>query len=533
MSDLQPTLLSPSPEDASHVQVVPSSAGDDHIGVGQSLANEQNDVGPSADGQSNDESSAHEWVIHRYTGKRTFRRWRDARFQGTLPLALSARIPLEVFEFVVNEMNPPALTVAALACTAWYPRAMHNLYHTIVIRSRTSYNLLFKQCHVSPRVKQWLASTCELTVDEHWIHIDDEYHWVDLMAQEKGEDEDGSVEFPQRRNKSNSDKSFLPALPSALAALMPRVRILDFSGAGLRFIRTDFFPALSRFESVKSLTLSFCDLNNVTQLRRIVSAFPQLTDLTMMYLNFALQGAASHAGASLLRSPSHTGTRLRYLNVSVHDEHMAMFLDWMAHSDLCTSLADLTLVSNIPRGYMTITPLNQLLEKAGASLTRFYERFYNVYHGNLFQNTALQSLDFLLHDINHTPKYRDEGPQRAAWTKAADELHAIFSTVRSRQLEHITFDVYVNVNDSILESEELGAVLEKLDLRDLHEVMSQPYFDTLKDVNVEIELSKLLSRPNQTKWHVDSIGQKLQAIFHSILQPWSARGMVTVTWRRI
>ncbi|KAH9921776.1 uncharacterized protein B0H18DRAFT_1020072 [Fomitopsis serialis] len=116
-------------------------------------------------------------------------------------------------------MDPHTLIAAALVCAAWYPRAMRNLYHTIKIGSRTSYNLLFKQCHASPRVKQWLASTCELTVDEPWDPYRD-VHMNNLKAQEK-------------------------ALPSALAGLMPRVRILHISSEGLRFIRTDFFLALS------------------------------------------------------------------------------------------------------------------------------------------------------------------------------------------------------------------------------------------------------------------------------------------------
>ena len=60
--------------------------------------------------------------------------WDDARFQGTLPHILSARIPLEVFEFLIDEMDPPTLAAAALVCAPWYPRAMHNLYHGVDIR---------------------------------------------------------------------------------------------------------------------------------------------------------------------------------------------------------------------------------------------------------------------------------------------------------------------------------------------------------------------------------------------------------------
>ncbi|KAH9931405.1 uncharacterized protein B0H18DRAFT_82813 [Fomitopsis serialis] len=367
MSDLQPSHLPPAPEDASHAQAVRSSA-DDHIDVGQSLADEQIDQGPSADEQS-EEKSSYEWRYENGRCKRIFIPWWNAHCQGTLPLALSARIPLEVFEFVINEMDPPTFIAAALVCTAWYPRAMHNLYYAIEIRSRASYNMLFKQCHASPRVKQWLASTCELTVDEQWSLYSSRLK-DNLKGQDKGEDEDGSVMSPQRRKEIYGDNHFLPALPSALAGLMPRVRVLHIRDARLCFIRMDFFFALSRFRSVKLLTLYQLEVDNIMQLRRIVSAFPQLTDLTLSVIEVAPRGAASYAGASLFRPPSHM--RLRYLNVEVNDERMGMFLDWMSRSDLCTSLANLRIWSE--SSSVTPTPFNQLLEMAGASLTRFCER---------------------------------------------------------------------------------------------------------------------------------------------------------------
>ncbi|KAH9921763.1 uncharacterized protein B0H18DRAFT_1121225 [Fomitopsis serialis] len=73
--------------------------------------------------------------------------------QGTLPRALAIRIPLKIFGFVIDAMNQPALAAAALVCAAWNPRAMRNLYRTVEIYSRRRFDMLFKQCHTSPRVK--------------------------------------------------------------------------------------------------------------------------------------------------------------------------------------------------------------------------------------------------------------------------------------------------------------------------------------------------------------------------------------------
>ncbi|KAH9921751.1 uncharacterized protein B0H18DRAFT_536568 [Fomitopsis serialis] len=225
--------------------------------------------------------------------------------------------------------------------------------------------------------------------------------------------------------------------------------------------------------------------------------------------------------------------RLRYLDVNLNDERMAMFSDWMMHSGLCTSLADLTVSPEVAS--MAQIPLNKLLETAGTSLVSF--RLSNGFnygrsvHGSVLQNTALRSWSFELQLIERVAK--DQGP-RAVWTKAMNELHGIFSTVRSRHLEYIKVKVRVPVGDSILEPEKLGVVLEGLDLRGLHEVVSQPYFDALQDVEVKIVLAPL-TRHWQTRLHVDgidldSIGQQLQTMFHGILQPWVARGIVAITW---
>jgi len=146
----------------------------------ENSAHAQNDEGTSTDGwnadeHSEEESGADEWSEEKFNANEWSYYSTDcecARSQGTLSLILSARISLEVFELVVDKMDTPTLIAAALVCAAWYPRAMHNLYHTVEILSRPSYDLLFKQCHASPRVKQWLARTCKLVVDEVGAYSD-------------------------------------------------------------------------------------------------------------------------------------------------------------------------------------------------------------------------------------------------------------------------------------------------------------------------------------------------------------------------
>lgn len=182
MSDLQPSHFLPLTDNNSrgqatqwdsdaHIDVDESSGAYElNVNLEVSSADESSAEGTSACGQTVGEHSGEEfsfyprWTDERYRAIDIRINWLKARLQGTLPLALSARIPPEVFEFVIDKIYPPTLITAAQVCAAWYPRAMHNIYYTVNICSRTSFNVLFKQCQTYPTVKQWLASTCKLVV---------------------------------------------------------------------------------------------------------------------------------------------------------------------------------------------------------------------------------------------------------------------------------------------------------------------------------------------------------------------------------
>ncbi|KAH9925799.1 uncharacterized protein B0H18DRAFT_368325 [Fomitopsis serialis] len=63
---------------------------------------------------------------------------------------LSNRIPIEVFENVIEHMNQRTLCNSALVCQAWNPRASCILYLTVIINSRAGYDLLVRQLRTSP-----------------------------------------------------------------------------------------------------------------------------------------------------------------------------------------------------------------------------------------------------------------------------------------------------------------------------------------------------------------------------------------------
>ncbi|KAH9921780.1 uncharacterized protein B0H18DRAFT_537608 [Fomitopsis serialis] len=444
--------------------------------------------------------------------------WDDARFQGTLPLILSARIPLEVFGLIINETDQPTSAAAALVCTAWYSRAMRVLYHEIQINDRTSFDMLSKQCRASPRVKRWLATTHEL------VAKDNECVFRTIAR----------------------GPPFLQVLPIALVHAMPGVRTLDIAGGDLRFVRPAFLVGLSHFKAVTSLFLRECNLNNIEQLRRIVFAFPKLTDLSITHISLTqqLRGPACNMGATLVQSP-----RLRRLRIDLTTESMATFVDCMTRSGCLTSLEELTPLMDSRYEYFAHA-MSKALEAAGASLTLYHEQWAGnecetdgkstcqlppdlaadahaqrtMYvgddHGILSQNTALRSLEFTMNDIN--PDIGDRA--LLWWVNWVDELYGVLSNIRSPDLERIKIQSNLGYNTSDHDYKELDIVLKKVDFVALHEVMGRSYFDVLEDVEVEMGLIGVMDDSI-----VDDVGRKLRRVYRGLLRPWSDRGIVSVT----
>ncbi|KAH9921765.1 uncharacterized protein B0H18DRAFT_956502 [Fomitopsis serialis] len=388
-------------------------------------------------------------------------------------------------------MDQPMLPAAALVCTAWYHRAMRNLYQIVRITNHRSFNILVKQCRTSPRVKKWLASTRTLVADSYKTrHIGD-------------------------RDPGSSD--FLQAVPLALVRMMPGVRVLRIQFAKLRFVHQEFFLALSRFKPVTSLRLYACILSNITQLRRVICALPRLAYLTI-HVKLVQRGPSSYARISPFQPPS--DIRLRHLDIDVQTDLMMTVLDWMTRSSLCASLEDLT----VTLWDQPLRSLNEVLEMAGESLTQYHERCPGREldsHGNLSHNTALQSWELELDEIS--PAAGEKA--LSAWFKVADELHCVLSTVQSRALEHIEIRANVSYYPDGA-GEELGVVLEQLDLQGPHGVMSERRFDALKAVKVVKYLHGL---QDQSEADVDDIAQKIDVVFRGILRPWSDRGIVSIT----
>ncbi|KAH9931436.1 uncharacterized protein B0H18DRAFT_989310 [Fomitopsis serialis] len=163
-------------------------------------------------------------------------------------------------------MDRRMLTTAALVCAVWYPKAMHSLYHTIEIHDRPSFEALFRQSYRYPRVRQRLATTPQLIASD-------------------------GIKFSAGNGRK--DGRFLHAVPLVFGHAMTTLEVLMMDG--LHRFMNPAFAALPQFKSVKSLGLSNCMLNNTSQLRRIIGAFPKLQTLILRGNILARQASANRA----------------------------------------------------------------------------------------------------------------------------------------------------------------------------------------------------------------------------------------------
>ncbi|TFY56770.1 hypothetical protein EVJ58_g7437 [Rhodofomes roseus] len=374
---------------------------------------------------------------------------------------------------------------------------MYNLYYKVELHTRRSYDVLFKLTRTSSRIKGWLTTTRELVASNPQVKAG--------LSLEEG----------ARRKHAR----FLHALPPALGRVMSGVQILTLKGLHHPMPIT-FFLGLTQFESLKSLRLSNCTLNNISQLRRIISAFPRLTDLALYGDILTPQSLASHEGARVQFHPE-SDIRLRRLTLDARGDARKFrpIIYWIVGSKICHSLDELT-IGWIGKPSRDIEAVDRLLRSAGPTLTRYSETAdLSNWHGNLIQNTVLRSLDCTLTDIN------PQGPTRDNWFKLVTKLRSVLSTVKSHQLRRIGLRCGIMLYDSAYG--QLNVVPEELDLHRLHEVMSRSYFDVLEDVEVKMLLFDARERSED---EVDDISRRIADVFHTLLQPWSDRGIVNVCW---
>lgn len=412
-----------------------------------------------------------------------------------LPQHLTDRTPLEVIERVIDCLCRSMLPVAALVHQSWYPRAMYILYSTVVIESRTCFDLLAKQIRTSPRVKQYLATTHKLVV---------------------------FPKHPPRRSAQEDYVPFLDPLPLVFARASPALQVLEIFWELCPVMHPTFYPSLSRFRHLVSLRLYRSRLNSTVQLQRIIRAIPRLEDLTLEDVILKQQ-----ADDLLLMQ---SDIRLKHLlwNVTTGAAFKVskLMVDYLVFSTICKSLRNLSFHLDQPDELNLVsTQVSRILTASGSCLASFRETHaFALGHlrRDFVHNTTLRNLQLR---INIPEILSGE-----EWLHAADELHTAFSTIRSYQVEHIAVHFKMMFLGR-LNRLEFSPSREQLDSgsHGLHDVMVQPYFDTLKAVNAMVTL-ELGGSYDRTRHRLgdDSI-QPILSMFRRLFKPWDARGIVVVS----
>ncbi|KAH9931865.1 uncharacterized protein B0H18DRAFT_988303 [Fomitopsis serialis] len=429
----------------------------------------------------------------------------DAPPQTSLQPTVFARIPQEIFDETIDWMARPTFLGAALVCTAWYPRAMHNLYFTVRISTHARFVLLAKLAHAYPRVRSWLATTRTL-----------------FMA---------DMKFPDYKMGWRPNTGpILHAVPLVFGRMMSGLQSLDIEGAVHPHMLPKFALALSQFKTVKSLRLRVTTPNTVSQILWIISSFPQLTDLDLHSDTFVAIPESS-GNTRLSHFEPRCDIRLRRLRIQtdgfeVQPSLTGAFVGWLVRSDICTSLDDLTVCwENSTSLPMMVGCTNRILRAAGPSLTRYLEEAVDTdseQHANLVHNTSLRSIGFGLGLIEDAkPTHR--------WSRLVDNLTSILSTVRSCQLEHISMAFLFKITDDGLRVDGFRKVLENLNLMGVHDIMRRSYFERLKDVEMTIMTG------HRSRLHYVSeadVRQELLATFRALLKPWCDRNIVRIDLSR-
>ncbi|TFY55924.1 hypothetical protein EVJ58_g7945 [Rhodofomes roseus] len=428
-------------------------------------------------------------------------------FIGSLPPTLIDRIPLETFEGIIDQMDHPSLPVAALVCKAWHHRATTNLYSTVEIISRTNYHLLVERFRTSSHVQQMLARTRTIIV--------------------KG------FSYPVTR------ATFLDSLPLVFATALPALRTFAIYGALRPAMHPTFYRALRQFGHLLSLRLSDVRLSNVTELQRVVYAFPNLQALHLRGVTLV------HTDSACCRYqlPTHTPLeyKLKQLELFLDERegerpYLTCITNWLVGSTICASLTDLAAGLNGlevigARGQQgrACEQITLLLETCGPSLLSFHGRLAAMveppagYH--LVHNTALRrlTLEVDLFNVGHWEE---------KWLRAASRLYATLSTVRSQQLECITIKLTYDDwgSDWTLVGPEAPILTQEMltsQWRSLHDVMDRLYSDKLRDVTVETLILHYGGLWSEEE--ANAVDQRIIPIYQQLFAPWNHRGIVKMT----
>lgn len=150
----------------------------------------------------------------------------------------------------------------------------------------------------------------------------------------------------------------------------------------------------------------------------------------------------------------------------------------------------------------------------------------HVYHGNLADNTSLRYLECSTAGMT-------AGNIREALKAMVGELHKLFSTIRSYQVEQIKLGPRLPLNARLqISQEELANLLGKSELKDLHTVLNRPFFDSLKTVEFALPgVGRRRRNGVRDSEEARLSMRELAPVVRAVLAPWHDRGVLRLDAR--
>ena len=283
---------------------------------------------------------------HGDTIARPIARHECAHWTGLLPPVLSGRIPLDVIEQIANHLDPTSngtqgILSMATVCASWYPYCQRILYRDIILCSWDGYVKLAALALNCAAVRRRLAHTRSLLV-----------------------------------KRSSGQKAHCPpSFPLVLAGLLPSLTKLCICN-----LRPPFHPslygALPKLGTVTTLALFDIHVNNFHELRRILSAFPHLRDLTIGCVTYPrVVPPTSLASRKIPETSTPCHARLESLSLDWSSNYhlFVCLLRWLVDASVCTNLISFEVISSVlPANgrFMIYDYLDILMESTGSSVKR-------------------------------------------------------------------------------------------------------------------------------------------------------------------
>ncbi|KZT64075.1 hypothetical protein DAEQUDRAFT_66305 [Daedalea quercina L-15889] len=312
----------------------------------------------------------------------------------------SHRVPLEVQEAIIGFLpsGSAAALSAALVCRSWYPSAMVLYYGTITLHNRNNLDELASRLIKNSRISEFLAGT----------------HTAILF-----------------------DNACSPTFPLVCGRVLPSLATLEMHNLNDP-LHPSFFRAMSQFSAVTCLKLVLVSMTNVHQLRRLISALPNLKALQVVGLVLerdrrAIQGV-NGPYQYMFQFPVTTRLSQLVLNMDFTGAQLAQYsilMDWLITGTTCKALTILVLYGprfNSPHDDVCIRAsqrIDALLHQAGPSLQELtLPKRLSASQYDLSSSINLTHIHFEL----YIP---------SSWRRIVDELRSVLSTVVSPHLSSL------------------------------------------------------------------------------------------------